>query len=229
MKTKEILLELIEHLDAYENENAQANAELTTSDFLGYLNTRFQPQNVKVERMNRGEQFDWQTTTHNGPSTDISILIVLLFRYAKGYMKKALKDSRINSADEFSYLMSLMVTESLNKSELIQNQIMEKTSGTDIINRLIKQGLVEQYADENDKRSVRIKITPSGRSEIIQLLPQMRVVSQIVVGNLSETEKNMLAYMLRKLEVFHNEIFMTMKSAELAEIVSENNAFGEGN
>lgn len=228
MKTKEILFELIEHLDKYEHESAQANAELTTSDFLGYLNTHFKHQNVKVEQLNKGEQFDWQSPNQQGPSTDISILIVLLFRYAKGYMKKALKNSRINTADEFSYLMSLMVSDSMNKSELIQNQIMEKTSGTDIINRLIKQGLVEQFADENDKRSVRIRITAQGRNEIIVLLPRMRVVSQIVVGNLSETEKNMLAYLLRKLEVFHNEIFVNMKSAELDDIVSEN-TFSKGN
>jgi DNA-binding MarR family transcriptional regulator len=53
--------------------------------------------------------------------------------------------------------------ESLSKSELIQKQVMEKTSGTEIINRMIKMGLIESFNDETDKRSVRVKMTPAGR------------------------------------------------------------------
>ena len=154
-----------------------------------------------------------------GSATDISILIVLLFRYAKGYIKKALKNSPIKTADEFSFLMTLMTYDHLSKSELITKQVMEKTSGTEIINRLIKLGLIEQFADEADKRSVRIKMTMTGRTEIYKILPQMGVVSQIVTGNLNDSEKTMLAYMLRKLEHFHNDIFMNKKDNELEELV----------
>jgi len=37
---------------------------------------------------------------------------------------------------------------------------------------------------------------------------QMQTVSQIVTGNLSDTGKTMLAYLLRKPELFHNDTFM---------------------
>jgi hypothetical protein len=47
----------------------------------------------------------------------------------------------------------------------------------------------------------------------------MGVVSQIVTGNLNDSEKTMLAYMLRKLEHFHNDIFMNKKDNELEELV----------
>jgi len=144
---------------------------------------------------------------------------VLLFRYAKGYIKKALKDSQIKTADEFSYLITLLANESMSKTELIQNQIMEKTSGTDIINRLLKQGLIEQFDDIVDKRSIRIKITQTGRMELLQIMPKMQLVSQIVTGNLTETEKNMLAYSLRKLELFHNDIFTNKKGSELKDLL----------
>ena len=112
-----------------------------------------------------------------------------------------------------------MTYDHLSKSELITKQVMEKTSGTEIINRLIKLGLIEQFADEADKRSVRIKMTMTGRTEIYKILPQMGVVSQIVTGNLNDSEKTMLAYMLRKLEHFHNDIFMNKKDNELEELV----------
>ncbi len=220
MKTKEILIELIDYLEKYEQENTKSSANLNTSDFLGFLNSKFQSQNVKVRELG-GSADEFNNDESKGPNTDISILIVLMFRYAKGYIRKALKDSRIKTADEFSYLITLMTHESMSKTELIQNQIMEKTSGTDIINRLIKMKLIEQYDDTVDKRSIRIKITMEGRKEIMSIIPQMQMVSQIVTGNLNETEKNTLAYMLRKLEIFHNDIFMNKKSAELAELISE--------
>ena len=218
MKTKDILFELIDYLDQFETENQDKDGNLNMSDFLGYLNSQYKPKNVKTRELG-GNYEGYKYQEQKGSATDISILIVLLFRYAKGYIKKALKNSPIKTADEFSFLMTLMTYDHLSKSELITKQVMEKTSGTEIINRLIKLGLIEQFADEADKRSVRIKMTMTGRTEIYKILPQMGVVSQIVTGNLNDSEKTMLAYMLRKLEHFHNDIFMNKKDNELEELV----------
>ena len=218
MKTKDILFKLIDYLDQFETENQDKDGNLNMSDFLGYLNSQYKPMNVKMRELG-GNYEGYKYQDQKGSATDISILIVLMFRYAKGYIKKALKNSPIKSADEFSFLMTLMTYDHLSKSELITKQVMEKTSGTEIINRLIKLGLIEQFADEADKRSVRIKMTMTGRTEIYKILPQMGVVSQIVTGNLNDSEKTMLAYMLRKLEHFHNDIFMNKKDNELEELV----------
>ncbi len=219
MKTKAILKELIDYLSLYEQETNVVGTQVNFTDFLGFLNSHHVPQNVKVSEL-RGSSPSGELTDRDGPDTDISILIVLMFRYAKGYIKKAMKDSMINTADEFSFLITLMTHESLSKTELIVKQVMEKTSGTEIINRLLKLGLVEQYNDEVDKRSVRVKITLLGRMELVKVLPNMNTVSQIVAGNLNETEKFMLAYMLRKLEHYHNDIFLNKKDAELIELAN---------
>lgn len=216
MKTKEILVELIEYLSQYEAGNSTAT--LNMSDFLGFLNSQYKPSNIKMRQLG-GNYEGYKYEEQQGQATDISILIVLLFRYAKGYIKKALKDSPMKTADEFSFLITLMTYESLSKTELIQKQVMEKTSGTEIINRLIKLGLIDQFNDETDRRSTRVKMSQTGRTELMKILPQMQTVSQIVTGNLSDTEKTMLAYLLRKLELFHNDIFMNKKDAELDELI----------
>lgn len=218
MKTKEILIELIELLDEFESEREVVGQEMNMSDFLGFLNSKNRSENIKTKQL-KGDYAGYKYEETDGPVTDISILIVLMFRYAKGYIKKALRDSAIKTADEFSFLMTLMTYESLSKSELIQKQVMEKTSGTEIINRMIKMGLIESFNDETDKRSVRVKMTPAGRMEIIKILPEMQKVSKIVTGNLNETEKNTMAYMLRKLEHYHNDIFMNKKDSELEELI----------
>lgn len=218
MKTKKILIELIDFLDEFEREREEVGVEMNMSDFLGFLNSKYNSENVKTRQL-RGDYEGYKYEEKNGPATDISILIVLMFRYAKGYIKKALRDSAIKTADEFSFLMTLMTYDSLSKSELIQKQVMEKTSGTEIINRMIKMGLIESFNDEADKRSVRVKMTVAGRMEIIKILPEMQKVSKIVTGNLDETEKSAMAYMLRKLEHYHNDIFTNKKDSELEELI----------
>lgn len=214
MKTKEILIEIIELLSEYEDECVQSGSEINMTDFMGFMNSRLIPQNVKTDSL-RNDYSGSEVPERDGSDTDISILIVLLFRYAKGYLKKAFKDSCINTADEFSFLITLLTCENLTKTELIQKQIMEKTSGTEVINRLLKLGLIEQWNDKVDKRSIRVKISESGKLELFKILPNMRMVSQIVSGNLSETEKVMLAYLLRKLEMHHNTIYQTKKDYDL--------------
>jgi DNA-binding MarR family transcriptional regulator len=95
---------------------------------------------------------------------------------------------------------------------------MEKTTGIEVIRRLIKRGLVVESADENDKRSVRVSITNSGRKEILKTLPLMSKVSEIVVGNLSNEEINTLSYLLKKLDYFHNEIYLNKRDQSLSDI-----------
>ncbi len=218
MKSKALIIELIEYISQYEEKTEQLNKELNISDFIGFLNYEHQSTNIKTIELQGGENSDINES-QEGPATDISILIVLMFRYAKGYIRKALKASKIKTADEFSFLITLLTYKSLTKTELIQKQVMEKTSGTEIINRLIRLGLILQYEDEADKRSMRIKISELGRLEIITILPEMQKVSKIVTGNLTESEKNTLAYLLRKLENFHNDIFLNNKDAELNELI----------
>jgi len=218
MKTKDILIELIQNLHQYEIESLDLNVELNMTDFLGYLNSHHQPINIKAKGI-AGYLENESIQQQDDSNTDISILIVLMFRYAKSYIRKALKNSMIKSADEFSFLITLITYESLSKTELIHKQVMEKTSGTEIINRLLKLGLISQFNDDEDKRSVRINITALGREQLFMILPQMRMVSQIVSGNLTDKEKFSLAYMLRKLDSFHNEIYMNKKDIELSKLL----------
>ena len=55
--------------------------------------------------------------------------------------------------------------------------------------------------------------------ELLKILPNMQKVSQIVSGNLNDTEKSTLAYMLRKLEHYHNNIFLTRKDQGIDELL----------
>jgi DNA-binding MarR family transcriptional regulator len=102
---------------------------------------------------------------------------------------------------------------------------MEKTSGNEIINRLIKLGLVTQETNLEDKRSIRIRISPLGKAELFKILPKMQMVSEIIAGNLNENERYALSFILRKLDRFHNEIFHNKRKSDLEELLTENKSF----
>ncbi len=214
---KEILIELINLLDQFSSEK-QGNEDYSISDFVGFLNSKIGSQDVAMRKI-EGNAEPGLKILRTDSNTDTSILITLMFRYAKGYVKKALQNSPIQTADEFAFLITLMTYESLTKTELINKQIMEKSSGVEVIKRLISMQMIEEFADELDRRSVRVRITPTGRQTIITVLPEMAKVSKVVVGNLTQPEVNTLTYLLKKLDYYHNDIFLNKRNLGLDELL----------
>ena len=216
MKKNEILTTLINHFFSFDAERGE-HEEYSMDEFIGYLNSKSGTKEMEMRKVS-GEKTDWLRDEFRSTSIDISILIVLMYHYAKGYIKKALRDSFLQTPDEFSFLITLMTYDNLTKSELITKQVMEKTSGSEVIRRLIKRGLIIEYADEKDKRSIRVSITKTGREEILKILPVMGKVSEIVVGNLAAEEINTLSYLLKKLDHFHNDIYINKRGYSLNDI-----------
>ena len=218
MKKSEILTTLINRFFSFDAEKG-SQEEYSMEEFIGYLNAKSVSQELPRRDIS-GEKKGLFGDEYSNTRSDISILIVLMNHYAKWYIKKALRDCYLQTPEEFSFLITLMTYESLSKSELITKQVMEKTSGSEIIRRLIKKGLIAESADENDKRSIRVSVTKYGREEILKILPLMSKVTKIVTGNLNAEEINTLSYLLKKLDYFHNDIYLNGKDQSLSDIFS---------
>lgn len=216
---KDVLVEIIEHFHHFDMEY-HSDKNYNLKDFIGYLNARDEVEKMSMRKID-GEAEKHIQTLREESNSDTSILITLMFRYAKSYIKKALHKSSIQTADEFAFLITLMTHDSLTKTELINKHVMEKTSGAEVIKRLLNQKMIREFADETDKRSVRVTVTPKGKKELEKVLPEMAKVSRIVVGNLTVPEINTLSYLLKKLDFFHNDIFMNKKNLNLDEILNE--------
>ena len=218
MKKNEILTTLINRFFSFDAEKGNQE-EYELEEFIGYLNAKSGSQELGMREIS-GENKGWFKNEYRNTASDISILIVLMNHYAKWYIKKALRKSYLQTPEEFSFLVTLMTYDSLSKGELITKQVMEKTSGSEIIRRLIKKGLIVESPDENDKRSIRVSVTKYGREEILKILPIMSKVTKIVAGNLNAEEINTLSYLLKKLDYFHNDIYLNKKDQSLSDIFS---------
>lgn len=215
MSKKDIVKELVEQFFNFDSE-FQGEKEYTMTDFVGYMNVRYAVQPTAIRDL-AGEEEKW-IKDDDDANTNISTLLVFMYRYAVVYFKKALKEGTINTLDEFSFLIVLMTYPSLSKTELIQKLIMEKTSGVEVIKRLLKNGLIEEFANPNDKRSVLVAITAKGKEELALLFPKMGMVGSVIVGNLTSSEISSFSFLLRKLDYYHNDIFLNHRNLSLEEL-----------
>jgi Transcriptional regulators len=217
MKKSYLLLqEVLAQFAAYEERTPQQQLSLTS--FRNFLPK--DEENLAM-RSETGEQEAALQEQGKSTETSIAILITHMHRYAKHYARKALQDNAIQSIDDFSYLVILITFESLSMKELIQKNVHEKTTGTGIIKRLIKAGLLRQFDDHKDKRSRRVSITEAGRIAVFSALDSLGKVSKIVAGNLTEDEKKHISTLLIKLDHFHHKIYMDEKDINLDKIICE--------
>jgi len=218
METKYLLIkQLIDKVADYEKVLSSSD-EMTMEGFSNFINHPNDSSFLKKRNLSGKLELEVQEKG-NKQETTIAILVTFIYRYAKLYSKKILQDSPISTLDDFSYVIMLLTHESLSKTELIQKNVHEKTTGMEIIKRLIKQGLIRQFDDEVDKRSQRVTITEEGKRAIFSILHKLEDVSTIMTGNLTELEKNSLNTILKKLDHFHFDIFMNDKNKSLPEII----------
>lgn len=133
-------------------------------------------------------------------------------KFASIYSKKALQEAALHNLEDWLYLLCTMEMGMPKKSELINQLLSEFPSGIDVIKRLVAAGYLEEFPDEEDRRSKRVRITPSGIEKVQACLPQMEKVGQMALGQLTMTEKHFLVSILERLDQFHEKHYKTTRS-----------------
>lgn len=203
MKSYKLIHQLLTLSEKLEQE--RPGEDIGLQDFSGFLlNYLKEPhENVLSPDIRFGKNEPYAQEMAYQVDNNIGRLFVYMSRYAKSYIKKALDGTLLLTAEDFTCLAILLTHDHLSKSELISRNLQEKTSGTEVIRRLISFGLAEQWDDENDKRVKKIAITEKGKQLLYEVFVDMGHVGQIVTGTLTLDEKLTLQYLLQKLENFH--------------------------
>lgn len=152
------------------------------------------------------------------PEVEFSTLVSSLFKFAKGYIKKAFANKEIKTIDEFGFLASLLLEKSMMKNELIDKHLLEMSSGSEVLKRLLRKGLIREFADKHDRRGKRVSLTETGKKAVMETFDEMHKVSKIVIGNISEEELITTLSVLNKLNYFHLKIHKNHKNSTLDKI-----------
>jgi len=191
----------IDLVEAFDSSNANQNY---SNDIIGFK--KWIAENY-AENANVTETY-WEGK-ENGRTADsaISTLLVHMNRFAKNYSKAAISGSEFSTQEDFIYLINLKAFGEMTKMELIKKNVHEKPVGILIINRLIAKGWVVQEESKKDKRSKVIAITNEGLQVLESQMGKIRKATNMVTGNLTETEKTELIRLLSKLNDFHKPIY----------------------
>ncbi|TSD63337.1 winged helix DNA-binding protein [Inquilinus sp. KBS0705] len=205
MKSHQLIHHLITLVGQLEQDNN--GNEVSIQEFAGYLLKQAGPQIAGTEsteiRFGGNEPLAQQIAYQL--DNNIGRLFVFMSRYAKIYIKKALDDTLLQTAEDFTALTILLTHNHLSKTELINHNLQEKTSGTEVIRRLVAAGLVKQWDNPHDKRGRQIAITDAGKELLSRVFIDMSFAGKIIAGQLTLPEKLSLLHLLQKLENFHRQ------------------------
>ena len=206
-----LIIDILSELDTFQK--IQPGAQTNLEDFRLYLNEKAYE---KETPRNLTEKFDLEV---NDLENEIAKQVIMLGRYSKHLIKKSLENHQDLVNEDFTYLFRLMDYPSLTKMQLIEKNAHEKQSGIEIIKRLVRNGLLVESPDENDKRSTRISVTSKGKKVFAESMKDITMVSKIMCGKLDHQEKENLLDSLKKLNTFHHTIYTNFRHEAPKEIL----------
>lgn len=206
----DLIIDVLKELDAFRKNHPNQTG---LDDFRLYLNQKaYEKENPR----NLSEKFDLDVYDLEN---EIAKQVIMLGRYSKQLIRKSLETHPDLVNEDFTYLFRMMDYDSLTKMQLIEKNAHEKQTGIEIIKRLVKNGLLAESPDQNDKRSTRISVTDKGKSVFLESMKDITVVSKIMCGQLNMKEKENLLDSLKKLNTFHHTVYSNFKNENPNEIL----------
>lgn len=169
----------------------------------------------------RANIFESNQLLENGIEEEISRLLILMYRYAKSHLKVYLSNYHEINQEDFTYLYALKRSGSLTKTELVEMNVHDKTTGLEIVRRLVKNNLIEEVVNQNDKRSKKLIITQRGEELIPIIKETTRKIAKLIAGKLSEEEKINFYQVLKKLDNFHYPIYLDKHRPQLDVVLNK--------
>jgi len=203
------IVELVNTWHQFEKKNPKASIEDFCQHFLDQQKPAKKEKPVKQEKQQM----------YNG--VPINKVIGKAFgrvsRMGFFYGKRVLSDQELN-LDEFMYLEGVRNTGTPTKKELIELHVNEYSSGVEIIKRLVKMKLLDEFPDEQDRRSSRVKLTKKGIKTLDDCYPNMQQLGSIMYDPLSPEEKEQFAYLITKLDNIHYTAYISSKTKQLVDL-----------
>jgi len=196
-KLLSITADLIKWFGLYTKENEAPDLDLKS--FIIWLNSKL---------------FADEHENHSKHDTDLldmelTFLLALQHRHYKAYAKEALGESELTSPEGFSFLYHLSMVDSYRKMELIKMHLIEPPSGIEVLKRLLKKQLIEEFGDPDDKRATRIRISKTGKKEIHLIMPKMKAVFSSMTADMSLNEKLHVVSFLKHMNDYHGKKTVT--------------------
>lgn len=142
-------------------------------------------------------------------------------QYDHLYTKKALAELGLTNVDDMMYMHMIHHLKSPKKSDLISHMLSEFPSGIEIIRRLLRHAYIEELPDLTDKRSKRVKLTPTGESVLLASYSLLHRAGRLMFEVLTEAERLLLAHLLGRLDDFHSTHHKSARTAKFDAVYNQ--------
>lgn len=174
------LVELITAWDAYTSQTASPISVQSFCDF--YLNQS--PKKVKE-------------SDTAALSTELSRITGRLSSINKTYLKIALKNLPGAEIEWYFLLHAVKQAVEVRKTEVISiNLLLEPTTCIDILNRIIKLGLLNEKVDATDKRARLLTISNSGLQLLDQMQSLVNDINDRLYSHIDDVDKQQIVRLL---------------------------------
>ncbi|WP_198174906.1 MarR family winged helix-turn-helix transcriptional regulator [Spirosoma arboris] len=137
------------------------------------------------------------------------------------YAYAALEGTGVNQLEEFGLLMHISQAKNPRKTEIIYSNLMELSSGTDMLNRLKSRGFIREYDDTEDRRSKRVELTEEGLAVIAICRQKISQLAGMMLHNMADDDIQLCIKLLKGVEQEFSARLPGDKGKKFDEIVRE--------
>jgi DNA-binding MarR family transcriptional regulator len=133
--------------------------------------------------------------THTSITETLGYLIVQICRAHRNKAQELLAQIELHPGQEFM-LLSLYPEDGCAQSDLAEKMCVQPATITKMLDRLVKNGLVERRPDTEDQRVSRVYLTQEGRALQHPIAQAWQVLEEASFANLSLEERILLRRLL---------------------------------
>ncbi|MCE1188334.1 MAG: winged helix DNA-binding protein [Ignavibacteria bacterium] len=155
------------------------------------------------------------------PQVLLTKLLDWIMRLHRFYLQASMNQVPLRHLDEFFILNSIAKLRNPKKTEAIQCNLIEFSTGLNFIASLKAQGYITETDDENDKRSKRLDVTPQGKEVLQQCYQVFGRVSKLIFNDMAPEDIELCTLLLRDVESKFAGIWQKHKGRDFCDIYRE--------
>lgn len=165
-------------------------------------------------------QPEWQL--HPDLNGALIKLVSRIGKFQEIYANKALDGTGLDQIEEFGVMVTIFNLKNPIKSEAIFSNMLELSSGTNILIRLKNKDLITEYDDAEDKRVKRLQLTPKGEKVLRNAKQQILKVVAMLTQDLTDDDKQLCLQILSPIDARFSPVIQKQKSRTFEEVYEEN-------
>lgn len=143
-------------------------------------------------------------------------------KFQEIYANKALEGTGLQQIEEFGILVAIYNLKDPIKSEAIFTNMLELSSGINILIRLKERRLITEYAHVDDKRVKRLRLTPKGEKVLKEAKNKILRVVAMLTSGMTDDDKQLCLQLLKPIDLRFTPVIQKQKNKLFDDIYREN-------